>query len=187
MKKVGLLGGTFDPPHIGHFQIAEDAYQAMALDEVWFIPSQIPPHKADAKVGADIRVAMLKSVINDIPYFKINNLELKRKGKSYTIDTIKELKSTYPDISFYFIIGADMVEYLPKWYKIDELMQLIPFIGVQRPQFSLSSSYPVTFIDSVAIDLSSSAIRERLSHKQSIQFLVPHQVYQMIKEQNLYE
>src|SRR5690606_4291581 len=107
MKKIGLLGGTFDPPHIGHLTMAEEAYEKLNLDEVWFIPSAEPPHKEQAKVSAVDRLLMLKVALEPVNYFKINTIELERQGKSYTYDTIQALKEQYPTYQFYFIIGAD--------------------------------------------------------------------------------
>src|SRR5699024_3722169 len=122
MRRIGILGGTFDPPHIGHLIIAEEVRAAQNLDEVWFIPSYEPPHKHRAFVDSADRVEMVKRAIAGNPYFSINTIEVNRLGKSYTFDTMKLLKEENPDASFYFIIGADMVEYLPHWKYIDKLI-----------------------------------------------------------------
>src|SRR5690625_4105945 len=109
MKKIGILGGTFDPPHIGHLIIAEEVRLALELEEVWFIPTATPPHKDEARTDSGHRIKMTKLAIADNPYFKINTIETERTGKSYTIETIRELKAQYLDYDFHFIIGADMV------------------------------------------------------------------------------
>ncbi|WP_373277916.1 nicotinate-nucleotide adenylyltransferase [Amphibacillus sediminis] len=184
--KIGLLGGTFDPPHIGHFVIAEEVYQQMELDEIWFIPSAEPPHKDRARVSAADRVAMLSAVIREQPHFKLNTLELDRKGKSYTIDTIKSLQQDFPEVTFYFIIGADMVEYLPKWHQIDQLLDLVKFVGVKRPEYQLETPYPIILLDIPGLDISSTMIRERLAQKRSVQYLVPKPVINVIRERGLY-
>src|SRR5690625_178954 len=118
MRKIGILGGTFDPPHLGHLIIAEQVRSALDLEEIWFMPSNEPPHKSRAKTNVNHRLAMLKLAIEDNDAFKVNTIELARKGKSYTIDTMKLLIKNHPHTEFYFIIGADMVEYLPHWAKI---------------------------------------------------------------------
>ncbi len=186
MKKIGLLGGTFDPPHIGHLTMAEEAYEKLNLDEVWFIPSAEPPHKEQAKVSAVDRLLMLKVALEPVNYFKINTIELQRQGKSYTYDTIQALKEQYPAYQFYFIIGADMVEYLPNWYKIDQLIELVQFVGVKRPDYQLDTSYPVILLDTPGLDISSTMIRERLKLNRSVKYLIPERVLSLIKEKGLY-
>lgn len=187
MKRIGILGGTFDPPHIGHLVIADDVYHALNLDEIWFIPSQVPPHKQAARVSAAERLSMIEAAIQDTSYFKVNPIELERSGKSYTIDTIDVLKAMHPDITFYFIIGADMVEYLSHWHQIDQLVKSVQFVGVKRPEYQLQSTYPLIFVESVGIDLSSTIIRERIRNDKPIRYLLPTPVYQRIKERQLYE
>lgn len=186
MKKIGLLGGTFDPPHIGHLTMAEEAYEKLNLDEVWFIPSAEPPHKEQAKVSAVDRLLMLKVALEPVNYFKINTIELERQGKSYTYDTIQALKEQYPTYQFYFIIGADMVEYLPNWYKIDQLIELVQFVGVKRSDYQLDTSYPVIILDTPGLDISSTMIRERLKLNRSVRYLIPERVLSLIKEKGLY-
>lgn len=186
MKKIGLLGGTFDPPHIGHLTMAEEAYEKLNLDEVWFIPSAEPPHKEQAKVSAVDRLLMLKVALEPVNYFKINTIELERQGKSYTYDTIQALKEQYPTYQFYFIIGADMVEYLPNWYKIDQLIELVQFVGVKRSDYQLDTSYPVIILDTPGLDISSTMIRERLKLNRSVKYLIPERVLSLIKEKGLY-
>lgn len=187
MKKIGLLGGTFDPPHIGHLIIADDVYHELGLDEVWFIPSQIPPHKNAASVSADKRLEMVEKATSDRDYFFVKGIELQRTGPSYTIDTIKQLKELYPDIDFYFIIGADMVEYLPQWQAIDELIHAIQFVGVKRPGFDLVTPYPVRLVDSLVVDISSSDVRSRIKARRPVRYLLPESVDRYIREHKLYE
>ncbi|GGA68891.1 nicotinate-nucleotide adenylyltransferase [Ornithinibacillus halotolerans] len=187
MKRIGILGGTFDPPHIGHLIIAEEVNQALDLDEIWFIPTYEPPHKGRASVSVENRIEMLKLAIADNESFKLNTIEVDREGKSYTYDTMLLLTNKYPDSEFYFIIGADMVEYLPNWYKIDELMKLVTFIGVKRSGYSLNTTYPIREVEIPMVDISSSLIRKRQKEKGTIQYLVPKSVYTYIKEHSFYE
>ncbi|WP_186576472.1 nicotinate-nucleotide adenylyltransferase [Aquibacillus kalidii] len=187
MKKVGLLGGTFDPPHYGHLLIAEEVYQALELDEVWFIPSYEPPHKEKANIKASDRVAMLKNAISDNDHFSLNTLEIDRLGKSYTYDTIVHLKEKFPTFQFYFIIGADMVEFLPKWNKIEELIQLVDFVGVKRNDYQLVSKYPIIEVNIPGVEISSTMIRQRIRQGHSIRYLIPTKVEEFIKELQLYE
>ncbi|UFT97843.1 nicotinate-nucleotide adenylyltransferase [Radiobacillus kanasensis] len=187
MKKVGLLGGTFDPPHFGHLLIAEEVYQTLGLDEVWFIPSYEPPHKQKATTESKHRVDMVKTAIQDNDHFHVNLIEVNRTGKSYSIDTIKNLKEEHPNIDFYFIIGADMVEYLPKWVQIEELVKLIQFVGVKRKEYELETDYPIMEVNTPEFAVSSSMIRQRLQKGLSAKYLLPDPVIQWIKEYKLYE
>ncbi|GGM31046.1 nicotinate-nucleotide adenylyltransferase [Paraliobacillus quinghaiensis] len=187
MKKVGILGGTFDPPHIGHLMIAEEVHDQLKLDEVWFIPSYEPPHKEAGGTDIQNRIAMVEAAIEDNDHFTLSTIEVDRAGKSYTFDTIKLLNEKYQDIKFYFIIGADMVEYLPKWYRIEELIKLIQFVGVKRPMHNLKTDFPVCEIDIPVMDISSTMIRERIKNGKSIKYFVPSKVLQIIKEHQLYE
>src|SRR5699024_7061902 len=146
MKKIGLLGGTFDPPHIGHFIIAQEVVNHLQLDEIWLIPTNVTTHKNKAFISQKQRLEMLEAAVKKVASFKVHPIELYRSGKSYTINTIKELQQENPDDDFYFIIGADMVEYLPNWYQIDTLFSMIEFIGVSRPNYSLQTIFPITVI-----------------------------------------
>nr|WP_305147650.1 nicotinate-nucleotide adenylyltransferase [Anoxybacillus gonensis] len=187
VKKVGILGGTFDPPHYGHLLIADDVRTELKLDEIWFMPNYIPPHK-DKKVTDHVhRVNMLRMAIANDPHFRVETIELERKERSYTYDTIVLLKKRHPHTTFYFIIGGDMVEYLPHWYRIDELVQLIQFVGVKRPGYSLCTPYPIIEVDVPTFAVSSSLIRERIQNGKSVTYLLPEAVQLYIKENRLYE
>lgn len=186
MERIGILGGTFDPPHIGHLIIAEEARIALQLKEVWFIPSYEPPHKEKAQTSTKNRLDMLQMSTDDNEFFKINKIEIDRAGKSYTIDTITELKKHYPNYEFHFIIGADMVEYLPHWKSIDQLLSLLNFVGVNRPGYQLQTTYPITFIDVPMVHVSSTFIRDRLNNGKTAQYLVTPSVHHYIKEKCLY-
>ncbi|MDQ0481556.1 nicotinate-nucleotide adenylyltransferase [Guptibacillus hwajinpoensis] len=187
--KVGLLGGTFDPPHLGHLALAQGVLETCELDEVWFMPSHRPPHKN----GSDItenhhRVEMVQRAIEGNPKFKVTLIEFERNGRSFTIDTIEILKANYPDIDFHFIIGGDMIEDLPNWHRIDELSKMISFIGVNRPGYHPDKEqYEVSLIDVPQIDLSSSEIRRDLSFGKSGRYLLPESVRILIEEKGLYE
>ncbi|MFC7060703.1 nicotinate-nucleotide adenylyltransferase [Halobacillus seohaensis] len=188
MKRIGILGGTFDPLHQGHMIIAEHVYEALKLDEIWFIPSHLPPHKQEATVSSEDRLQMVKEAIKGNPHFHVSAIEIEREGKSYTIDTIKHLKGAYPEHKFCFIIGGDMVQYLPQWHRIDELRQLVQFVGVGRKEITGKDlNEDVQMVEIPRVDISSSIIRDRLSHDQSIRYLVPESVFEYVKEKSLYE
>lgn len=186
MKKVGILGGTFDPPHIGHLFIAEEIRLVLGLSEVWFIPSYGQPHKDQAQAMPAHRLEMVKRAIASNPHFTVNPIEINRLGKSYTFDTIKSLKKKHPTFNFYFIIGADMVEYLPKWYNISELIQQVTFVGVTRPGYTLHTPYPIKQVEIPRLEISSSMIRKRLANGQQCRYILPDLVQEYIKEHELY-
>lgn len=186
-KRVGIVGGTFDPPHLGHLIMANEVKQALHLDEIRFMPNKIPPHKVrNSRVTNDDRKKMISLSIQDQPYFLLDLIEFEREGPSYTFDTVSLLKKREPDIDFYFIIGADMIEYLPNWYRVEELIQMIKFVGVNRPGHSHQTKYPIQFIEIPDINLSSTLIRTKVKNKQSIKYLVVDEVMNYIKEHNLY-
>jgi nicotinate-nucleotide adenylyltransferase len=190
-KQVGILGGTFDPIHYGHLLAAEQAREQAGLDEVWFIPARIPPHKEQAGIspGRD-RLRMVELAIADHPCFRAMDVELQREGPSYTYDTMLQLTADYPDCRFSFIIGGDMVEILPQWHRFDELIKLVRFIGLARPGTDYnraSASGYVTFVEMPSWELSSTLIRQKVAAGKSIRYLVPPAVERYIKEQRLYE
>lgn len=187
MGKIGILGGTFDPPHNGHLLIANEVCVALELDEVWLMPNREPPHKKKSEyVKNEDRLKMLELATSDNPAFKVQPIELEREGPSYTFDTMKMINEEYPVHQFFFIIGADMIEYLPKWHKIDELIQLVQFVGVERPNYSHQTDFPVQYVDVPAFDVSSSMIRDRLRTGKTVRYLLPDSVIQYIEEKQLY-
>ncbi len=188
MNKVGIIGGTFDPPHLGHLLIANDVRQKLALDEIWFMPNHIPPHKQGADITpTEIRVEMLKAAVESNASFRVETIELDREGPSYTYDTMVLLRERNPNTSFYFIIGADMVEYLPKWYNIEKLLEIVTFVGVKRPGYSFASVYHVLEVETPQLSISSTMIRKRVREGWTSQYLVPERVKEIIEEKHLYE
>ncbi len=187
MKKIGILGGTFDPPHNGHLLIANEVLEALQLDEVWFMPNSVPPHKLKSEgASTEDRVKMLELAIDGRPNFIIEKIELERPGPSYTYDTIKLLKDKYPKKDFYFIIGADMIEYLPKWNNIDKLVNLITFVGVNRPDYHQKTAYPIINVTIPEMGVSSKLVRNRITEGRTIRYLVPEPVREYIEENMLY-
>lgn len=191
--KVGIMGGTFDPLHIGHMMAAEAARDTYGLQEVWFMPSHIPPHKHKAGVSGADRLAMVQETVKNHEAFRTLDWEVTRGGVSYTIDTIRGLQEKYPHIDFYFIIGADMVQYLPKWQGIKELVQRLTFIGVGRPGTPLDlEALPVYIAEKVLladmplVDISSTMLRERAAEGKSIRYMVPEAVFDYVQRSGLY-
>ena len=187
-RQIGILGGNFNPVHNAHLVVADQVRQQLGLDQVLLMPEFIPPH-VDKKETIDEkhRLKMLQLAIEGIEGLDIETIELERKGISYTYDTMKLLTEKNPDVDYYFIIGADMVDYLPKWHKIDELMQLVQFVGVQRPKYKAGTSYPVIWVDVPLMDISSSMLREFIRKNRKPNFLLPKPVLDYIEKEGLYQ
>lgn len=191
--KVGIMGGTFDPLHIGHMMAAETARESYGLQEVWFMPSHIPPHKHEAGATGEDRLAMVQEAVKDHPSFGILDWEVVRGGVSYTLETVISLQEEYPQHEFYFIVGADMVQYLPKWQGIEELVKRLIFIGVGRPGTPLDLGLLPGFIaervllaDMPLVDLSSTMLRARAAEGKSIRYMVPDAVFDYVQRSGLY-
>lgn len=139
MKRIGILGGTFDPIHKQHLKIAKTAYEKLKLDEVWVLPTKRNPLKDVVSATTEQRITMIKLTIKNFSWLKLNEYELKSKNKvSYSIDTVRYLTKTYPDVEFFFIIGSDNLLTLDKWEGINELSTLVKIIVVNRPHFPKS-------------------------------------------------
>lgn len=186
-KRVGLMGGTFNPIHNGHLVVAEQVASQLGLDKVVFLPDNLPPH-VDHKetISAKDRVNMVRLGIADNENFELNTMEIDRGGVSYTYDTVKELKQRHPEADYYFILGGDMVEYLPKWNRIEQLAKMVKFVGVKRTGTKMQSQYPILWVDVPTIDISSTLIRSKVKQGCSIKYLVPDLVAEYIKKEGLY-
>lgn len=187
-KKIGILGGTFNPPHIGHLVIAEQVADQLELDKVYFMPNAKPPH-VDSKSAIDPwhRARMVKAAIQGNSRFGIELLEVQRGGKSYSYNTMLQLKLEHPNYEYYFIIGGDEVAYLPTWYRIDDLLKLVTFVGVNRPGQPRQSNYPIEWVEIPDLAVSSTDIRQRLATNRSVRYLLPDLVAAYILENGLYQ
>lgn len=187
-KQVGILGGNFNPVHNAHLVVADQVRQQLGLDQVLLMPEFNPPH-VDHKETIDEkhRLRMLELAIQETEGLAIEEIELTRQGVSYTYDTMKLLIEQNPDVDYYFIIGADMVDYLPKWHRIDELIHMVQFVGVQRPKYKAGTSYPVIWVDIPLLDISSSMIRDFIQSDRQPNHLLPKAVLDYIHKEGLYQ
>jgi nicotinate-nucleotide adenylyltransferase len=206
MKAVALFGGTFNPIHVGHLAVVEEMRTRYNLDKVIFIPAFLPPHKDPAELAdAKSRLLMVHLATVSNPCFEVSSFEIDRGGKSYSVDTIRHFRSLLGDkTQLYFILGADMLMELATWRNIDEALKLCEFIVVARPGYDSSKIMNYRFLgtsneslgaDSLEklrmeecskLDISSSAIRQRVREWKSIKYLVPESVEQFIHNQQLY-
>jgi nicotinate-nucleotide adenylyltransferase len=199
-KRLGIIGGTFDPVHYGHLVAAQYAAYGFHLDRVIFMPAAKPPHKnAEGVLDARHRVAMVELAIADNPAFEMSTLEVERSGVSYTIDTIEILQQTYPGAEIYFIMGMDSIYILDTWKDIERLVLMCRFIVVTRPAYELKRSDPalqkvppgfwtrVDFLEIPAIDISSTDLRTRVRQGKPIRYLLPPAVENYIYNHSLYQ
>jgi nicotinate-nucleotide adenylyltransferase len=197
--KVGVLGGTFDPVHLAHLGMAQEARNALELDEVIIVPAGQPVFKSSDRVTpAALRLEMLRLALVGRPYLKISRIEIERQGPSYTVDTLSVLKKQYgPGAELYFILGWDSLAQLPVWREPQRIIAMCRLVVVPRPGFprpaveALEEKLPgiiqkVTFLDRPNLDISATKIREKVRKGESIDGLVPGPVAAYIKKQKLY-
>ena len=189
MQRIGILGGTFNPVHVGHLLMAEMARAQLKLDRVIFIPSFLPPHKsANNVVDSHHRYEMIRLAIKGHSPFEVSDIEILRKGKSYSIDTIRSLKAHFPQkTQIFFIIGEDSLAALKKWKEIDKLLKLVKFILVNRPGSKAKSKIKTLSFEMPGLDISSSDIRKRIRQQKTIKFLVPEEIEKYIHTHQLYK
>lgn len=185
MKKIGIYGGTFDPIHHGHLILAREAREILGLDEVIFVLAAQSPHKVNlSPASAVARWAMLMAAIAHEDSFSASRLEIDRPPPSYSIDTVGLLRAERPDTEFLFLIGEDNLPQLSSWHRFDELHRLVQFVVLDRSGATVEGRYPVV---RRRIDISATTIRNRVASGQSIRYLVPEAVEQIIRQENLYQ
>lgn len=189
--RIGLLGGTFDPVHLGHLSLAEGAQRELRLDQVLWIPSNTPPHKSlPALSPAEDRASMVERAIAGHPGFYLSKVELDRAGPSYAIDTVRSLQAAFQGqaVEWYFLIGSDALEMLPCWKESQELMRRVQFAVVPRPGSGLPDPLPegVVALGLKTPPICASQIRRRVHTGQSLRGFVPDAVAAYIQEKGLY-
>lgn len=187
--KIGILGGTFDPPHIGHLRLAEEAHKRLGLDKVIFVPAFIPPHKGKRKITPpSIRLKMAAALIEGEEDFELSDIEIRRREVSYTVDTLREFRSKYPEgTEFYFITGADSLEILTGWKDWKTLLELCHFVVANRPGFSRQAlPAKATALEIEPLDVSSTLVRGCVRKGLAIDTFVPARVKAVIDSERLY-
>ena len=195
--RVGLLGGTFDPPHIGHLILGEYAADALGLTHLLYIPAADPPHKQDEqKTPVEHRLAMLRLALNGNPRFEISQVDIDRAGPHYSLDTVQIVQAQYPQAELYFVMGGDSLRDLPKWHRPAEFIKLCKLAVMSRPEAAARPDMHenilpglaerVVMIDSPLIEISSTEIVQRLSEGRSVRYLLPDSVLGYIQRHNLY-
>ena len=188
---LAILGGTFDPVHLGHLFLAQDAIEALRLERVLFVPAARNPLKANRPEATDVqRLEMLQLALRSDRRFLLDDLEIRAGGSSYSIDTVRILRRRYPDIKLYWVIGSDELQQLWKWRRIDELLKLVDFISLSRPGYSriapCLAGLKVHEIYGHAIDVSASDIRNRVKEGLQVSLFLPPKVWHYIRYHGLY-
>ena len=184
--RLGLFGGTFDPPHLGHLVVAQDVVEGLALDRLLFLPAGSPPHKTGKVISpAPLRLEMVRALTAGSDVFRVSDVELNRGGPPFTVDTLRYYRDLHPEAEIFFVLGADQAMAFDSWRDPEILASLATLVvmargGVQVPGMNFTS-VPVT-----RVDISATNIRERVRAGRSIRYLVPEEVRQIIESQCLY-
>jgi nicotinate-nucleotide adenylyltransferase len=195
--RIGILGGTFNPPHVGHLICAQEAYLQLGLDRVTLIPARIPPHKpVEDEPGADHRLELCRLAIRGDDRFEVSDLEIGRDGPSYTVDTLEGLHSSAPDHELYLIVGGDIAAGLPDWHEPERVLSLATLAvakrrgtsraAVDEALGSLPGGERTRFFRMPRIAISSTMLRDRVRSGQPIRYYAPEPVVGYIERHRLY-
>lgn len=197
MQKLGVLGGTFDPPHTGHLILAEYAFDSLDLEQVLFLPAADPPHKQlEDKQPVQHRLAMLELALADNDHFALSRIDVDRPGPHYSVDMLRILHEQYPEHELYFVMGSDSLRNITRWYQPDELIRLCRLAVMRRPgdyiQLDMhEAALPglagrVVMVEAPLIGIASSQIVSRIQQGRSIRYLLPQAVQDYVEEHGLY-
>ena len=197
-ERLGIFGGTFDPPHVGHLILAMEAYDQLNLDRVIWVLAPKPPHKQGKKITQlEIRIEMVKAAINSDPMFEFSRVDIDRPGPHYVLDTMRILREQKPDSELVFLMGGDSLHDLPTWHEPDLFIQACDKVGVmQRPGEVISldlleARFPglsrkVEFIEAPLLEISSNLIRSLVSTSKPYRYYLPYEVYKITQAHELY-
>ena len=199
--KIGIMGGTFDPIHIGHLLLGEFAYENFHLDEIWFLPNGNPPHKTtdESGVSLDDRIEMVKLATDDVPYFRMNLYEASSKKHSYTYSTMRALREMYPEHEFFFILGADSLFSIEQWKNFREIFPSCTILAAMRDDKDTESMQAqirylngkygadIRLLQAPLVEISSTTIRRRAENGLSIRYMVPDAISEYIHSNALYK
>ncbi len=199
MPYVGIMGGTFDPIHFGHLAAAEGAMHRLGLDRVLFMPTRVPPHKPDRRISAaEHRAEMVRLAIRDNPRFALSDLELRREGPSYTIDTVRQLQALHPDWRLAFITGLDSLVQVHTWKEYRTLLSLVDFVAVSRPGYTTADAEAalaalgpeltrrVHVLQTPGVAVSATELRRLAAEGYPLRYLVPDAVADYVAAHKLY-
>lgn len=191
--RIGLFGGSFNPPHLAHLIVAEQVREQARLDQVLWMPCHFPPHKNEGELAEPHhRLAMTQLAIEGHPHFAVSDLEIRRGGRSYTIDTLRQLQIHYPEGEILLILGEDNLRTFHTWREPEEIIRRAKLLVYRRPGTTLEDVDPrflqhVTFVEAPLLEISATEIRQRCRQGRSIRYLVPDPVRYYIYTHRLYQ
>lgn len=197
--KVAVIGGAFDPIHYGHLAAAQTVYENFYVDRVVLMPLGDAPHKNMSSTTADERFKMVMAAVSDNPAFAVSDMEIRRSGKTYTVDTVEQIKSINPNIDIYFVMGADELESIDTWRQPQKIFSLCRVIAVSRPGYNteglirkideVKKKYKgeAYFLEIPSLDISSSDLRKKIKDGKSVKYLMPKEAEKYIIEHDLYK
>lgn len=199
IPRIGVFGGTFDPPHVGHVRVAADVADHLALDRVLWVPARVSPFKREAEISdADVRLEMVREATSLDPRFEVDTRELARPGPSYTVDTLEELRSEHPDAEVFLILGADQFEELARWRAPERIVRAARLAVMDRAGATVKDLFPMvseavpgvegaaTFVPVRAVDVSSTGVRAAVRSGRDPAGSVPESVARLIRARGLY-
>lgn len=209
MRKIGILGGTFDPIHFGHLRVGIECKEALGLDELRMIPCAVPSHRNTPFASVQQRSSMLALALVGVLDVFVDERELKRVGYSYSVDTLKSLKSEFPDAALYLIVGSDSFQNILEWHNWPMIVELANIVIAQRPdhgndqesmagkklaekfcavdEIKKTKSGKITCVDVSQLDISATNIRKLVGERKSVKFLLPDPIIEFIEKENLYK
>jgi len=195
--RLGLFGGTFDPPHLGHLMVAQDAVERLSLHRLLFLVAGHPPHKVNEILSPPrVRVEMTRAAVDGNPSFEVSEVEMGREGPTYTVNTLRHFRSSYPRAEIFFLLGSDQLAEFHEWQEPEGIANLATLVAVGRNGIEPGQVAPVELpsgadLEFISLpvtrsDISSSEIRSRIRDGRSVQYLVPKQVREIIETHRLY-
>jgi nicotinate-nucleotide adenylyltransferase len=196
--RLGLFGGTFDPPHFGHLIVAQEAAETLCLDRLLLVVAAVPPHKSGARMtAASTRLEMVKAAVAGNPLLGVSDVELRREGPSYTVDTLRHFRAEYPEAELVFLMGVDQLAEFHEWQEPEAVAALARLVVMGRDGVDPAALPPlespleegVSFGDLAVtrVDISSTEIRKRVRDGCSVRYLVPREVHTIIESNRLYQ
>jgi len=198
-NRIGIFGGTFDPPHLGHLILAMEAASQLSLEKVLWMLTPVPPHKLEQDITPlEARLEMVRAAIEGEKIFELSTVEMELPAPQFALNTVRAVRSLYPGNEIFYLIGEDSLNDLPKWHEPNEFIAEVDFLGVMRrpgKQYRLEEleiilpgiTKKVLFIDAPLLEISSHQIRDRIRHHQAFKYYLPIKVYQKILKLGLYK
>ncbi len=196
-RRLGLFGGTFDPPHFGHLVVAQDAVERLALDRLLFVVAGLPPHKVGQRLSPpELRLEMVRAAVAGNPAFGVSAVEMERHGPTYTVDTLRTLREMHPKTELFFLLGTDQLAEFHEWREPEDIVSLATLVAMAREGAAvdpvstmiLPADLKVDFvrIPVTRLDVSSTDIRSRVQEGRSVRYLVPPEVHRIMEDHGLY-